>query len=683
MTPWHRGVDLIVPIVVGTLLTAGFWWPLFLGAGFVGGDVYNYFLPLKQFYAEGLRAGEWRFWHPGIGNGVPVLGESQTGFFYPFHLLVYHFLDVHTAYHVSFLGHYVLGYFLAYVLARRLPTGRLAALAGATIFVFGWFPARSCLEWAMVTGAWLPGAILCTMEWLRQGQRRWGLGVALITTAQLLAGHFQLAFVTVLSVTAVSLFWQAPNGGISWWRRGAVAVWLLVGFGCAAPQLIPTWQLKIRSQRAENTFGDTIEYGRIPPAYLLQAVIPWIIHADSTAWLHECGGNSNIVEAHLCFGSLPLLLLVVGLFKSRGALATRPWLFLAVFGVILATGIFSPLLRHWPGFGFFRYPGRYGLMTQLAAALGCALAADSWLKPGRRLRRTLFIIGLLVTCGELYWIAQQVQFVTMVRPAPWYKLPLSSVGARLQPTDRVLAMDGNTLALTGASCVPPYLGMGPAEYYKWWARVPDVFHGRAVPTAEVIGFFHFVGITHVLTEHPLTSDWPMEFVWAGHDPFLHPRWGRSPSQPLYLYRIKTARGRVTIIPSSTKLDGISQDNSTDHQLPAWPPTDDSDTPISSAVIQVFTAHRIVVECQMSSAASLVLSDLLYPGWQARVDNQPVTPRTDIPWRVVDLPPGVHQVEWLYSPPDFYLGVAIALATMILTLLGLFLYHPNTQKAALH
>src|SRR6478672_8797756 len=150
----------MLPWLFGAGLTAGFWSPLLSGAGFLGGDVYNYFMPLKTYYAEGLKAGEIRFWHPKIGNGVSVLGESQTGVFYPAHLIAYRFLDVVPAYNAVFLLHTVLAFVFFVWLARHNGISLTASLLGAGVFTFGWFAPRACLEWAATTGCWFPLEIL-------------------------------------------------------------------------------------------------------------------------------------------------------------------------------------------------------------------------------------------------------------------------------------------------------------------------------------------------------------------------------------------------------------------------------------------------------------------------------------------------------------------------------------------
>lgn len=66
---------------------------------------------------------------------------------------------------------------------------------------------------------------------------------------------------------------------------------------------------------------------------------------------------------------------------------------------------------------------------------------------------------------------------------------------------------------------------------------------------------------------------------------------------------------------------------------------------------------------------LVLSELYYPGWEARVDGRPATLlRANVAFSAVWLPPGEHEVEWRFVPRIFQLGLAVS--TMTLALLAI-------------
>ena len=104
-----------------------FWWPLYTGGGLLGGDIYTYFFPQKAYLAEHLVEGELPLWNNRVGHGYPVAGESQTGLFYPFHLL-YAVLGLNVAYNTVQLVHYVLAFLFTWRYARQLGLGDVAGL---------------------------------------------------------------------------------------------------------------------------------------------------------------------------------------------------------------------------------------------------------------------------------------------------------------------------------------------------------------------------------------------------------------------------------------------------------------------------------------------------------------------------------------------------------------------------
>jgi hypothetical protein len=52
----HIQISIAI-LLLAVLLTVLFWGPLWLGYGFIGGDLYPYFFPQKTFLADRLHAG--------------------------------------------------------------------------------------------------------------------------------------------------------------------------------------------------------------------------------------------------------------------------------------------------------------------------------------------------------------------------------------------------------------------------------------------------------------------------------------------------------------------------------------------------------------------------------------------------------------------------------------------------
>jgi len=94
-----------------------------------------------------------------------------------------------------------------------------------------------------------------------------------------------------------------------------------------------------------------------------------------------------------------------------------------------------------------------------------------------------------------------------------------------------------------------------------------------------------------------------------------------------------------------------------------------------AVITRYDPERVEIAARSRGAGLLVLSDLDYPGWKARVDGEEVEIEpVDYLLRGVPLASGTHRVEFLYEPLSWRIGWMLTLAGLVavclLTFLGL-------------
>ncbi|MEZ6066449.1 MAG: hypothetical protein R3B90_12245 [Planctomycetaceae bacterium] len=206
-----RSSFLLAGLLAG-LLTVLFWPKLWQGAGIIGGDTYTYFFPQKAFYADALRAGEFPLWNNLVGHGFPLLGESQTAALYPPNLLLSRLFDLNTAYVISHLAHYWLAWMGCWLLGRRLDLNGWGAAFAATVYTYSWFPPRLALELAIIGGAWLPLALWAVESTFQTGRHRYLAALAAIFGMDLLAGHYNLAFITSLATGSyvVGRWWFGP-----------------------------------------------------------------------------------------------------------------------------------------------------------------------------------------------------------------------------------------------------------------------------------------------------------------------------------------------------------------------------------------------------------------------------------------------------------------------------------------
>ena len=437
-------------------LTLVFWLPIWTGAGFVGGDVYSYFFPQKVIYSESLHAGELPLWNARAGFGYPLLAESQTGIFYPPNLVLYRILDPHSAFHVSFLLHYFAAFVFASAAARRLGFGLLASWLTALVYVYGWFPPRTCVEWAIIGGTWLPAALWCAESFLSTRRWRFAIGLSGVLAVQLLAGHFQIAWFTLLLLAVyvpgrVFWFWddshrlsansQRPDsncrepmaesrGPLSQPYRitAVVFVAMFCGTSLAAVQLLPTYELKQRSQRVIVGKEHELDFGAIPPWYWTQIFRPTHWYSpltDREAAFRESPplgySRTNSAEAHLYLGVAPLLLAVVSLggllrdlaTKRRVERATLFWIFIAATSCLYTSGWLLPLTRYLPGFSYFQGVGRYGLLTTFAAAMLAGSVVDRFLREPDVSRKhvVVLLVGVVWSLGVCFFLGDDVSVV--------------------------------------------------------------------------------------------------------------------------------------------------------------------------------------------------------------------------------------------------------------------------------
>ena len=89
--------------------------------------------------------------------------------------------------------------------------------------------------------------------------------------------------------------------------------------------------------------------------------------------------------------------------------------------------------------------------------------------------------------------------------------------------------------------------------------------------------------------------------------------------------------------------------------------------MAAGIIQVVseTPNKLVIRASTSIDGWLVVPDVWYPGWRARVDQHdtPVR-RADYLFRAVELPQGDHEVVFSYRPVSFWAGLMLSVSAIM-------------------
>jgi hypothetical protein len=86
----------------------------------------------------------------------------------------------------------------------------------------------------------------------------------------------------------------------------------------------------------------------------------------------------------------------------------------------------------------------------------------------------------------------------------------------------------------------------------------------------------------------------------------------------------------------------------------------------STRVALYEPNRLLIEAKTDRPAVLVVSEVSYPGWEARLDGQPVQIFTaDYLLRGVAMPAGEHQIEMRYTAPGARRGAIVSVCTLFL------------------
>ncbi len=708
-------------------LTVVFWSELWLGGGIMGGDLYAYYFPQKCYLVEHWRAGEFPLWNSLVGHGYPLVGEGQTAPFYPLHLLVYGGAaagawSVNSAYNIVQVTHYSLAFLFAWMYLRCIGCRQLGALLGALVFTYSWFPPRLCWEWAINGGAWFPLTFWCIERYLRTARWRYLAWLSIVLGNQMLAGHFNLAFITQVVMAAyipLRLWWQpadlsAPVVASRHVYAIRLIMAILLGFALAAIQLAPSWELKQLSQRTGVHKEFDAGYGFIPLWYWktwARLVSPWM-------WSHHeqhlreapqlLASSTNKVEAHLYFGAEIVLLLV-----AAAAMGVIKW----ERKKLLVDDLPPPPLRGWFNglcATFFRLRRVQKPLNHRDKPGGgnAPALAFYWIWSG------IGLLALLLTSGLLLPVTRHVPgFAFFAGPGrfglvtTWAVSVLAALGWQSLSDSWPKRTRGVVFGLLVATTIGDLMWVGREAGYVSLVSKPALSQAKSSavqrvlrlnsPLLHEVRLFcrgpNLVTILDVASTPTYLGLSPAAYFDAatklpGDPPFDAPP---TPEQIAWLQR-----AGVTHILSFNPLDARQWPNTTliwegrDRFLnTAWGRPEPfylyefsggrgrvawlHPAANKSANMVEYRANRVTVETDSPAGDTLILTDLAYPGWYVTIDDLPVAGTIiDQMYRGVPVPPGRHRIEWTYRPNSVLWGGLVSGAALlfILTLAHLRFWH---------
>ncbi len=658
-----------------------------------------------------LLAGELPLWNPLLGMGAPLAANYQSSLFYPPHWLYFILAALGglplMAWGQALLvaAHLALAGIGAQRLLRAVGASELGQVIGALAFsLSGYLVARAHFLSINASLAWLPWILLAVYQLAHAPGRRTVLRLAALMAMQWLAGHAQMAWYSLLLAGGWLLFWLWPMArSIRWRAIAGMAASGVLALALSAVQLLPTAEYLLQSQRSAQVDTALAMTYSFWPWRLLTLLAPGLFGSPAAG---NFAGYGNFWEDAIYVGVVPLLLAALAARKLQSRRLALWLLSVVAVSLLLALGdntpVFPWLFAHVPSFAMFQAPTRFSLWAVLAFSLLAGLGVQYWRKPEGR---------------GLYWSRLAVAGSIAVLLGAGVGM-LFQVTGRLDIPDsyiRAMLVLGSTLLLftilnlrawslaepvhhwllAGLVTIELLLagwGLNPGAPLSLYASQPQhatlaaALDGARLymPTddEQALKFEHLLRFDTFYSADPLElrrSLLPNTSLLEGlpsannFDPLLPARYvqwiaaleaadSETRATMLAMMNVGVVQHvqggvvsyeRVEALPRA-QLYNCQPPEELTSQLPACLLLD------AAAIVQS-SANRVRVQVDAHAGGWLLLADTYYPGWHARVDGAPaeIVPAYGV-LRAVQLPEGAHEVEFIYRPLSFTLGLVSTL-----------------------
>jgi hypothetical protein len=661
------------------LLVAGVYWKLAL-PGFVWFDHYDLCqleIPRLEFLARSMHAGHFPLWDPHLWGGLPVLGSAQPGPVYPLNLLFLALPLRDGAIALAtlnwwFIAVHMVAAYGCYLLCRGLGSSRIASMLGGVAFscagYFGSVPWLDNANGASVA----PLIVLFAMRiWSGcRGLRNAAL-LGLFLGLSWLSGHHETPLIisyAVLLFTVALVLWRR-RFNVPMLARIALA--FVIAGAIGAVQILPLYEFGRLAKRWVGT----------PQPIGWQDKVPYSVHQQySLSWKGVLGlvVPTPTAEAHttVFVGVAIVTLASLGLVYGWRNRPVRYVALLGAAGLLYSLGGNTPLHRLayavLPMLDKARTPVRGMFLVGLALAVLAACGADVLLERRLSLR---FAAPLLIAVGALFAALHWTGWLTPMYPA----VPTHYFAKGVAALAVLIALSswrtGNRVVRGLALTLAVLVEVSTVAAF----RVTPLAPGHTVCAASMLDHQDLVAqLRSAVGDGRITVDW--------NDLMFNPgdQYGFDQLQSFVAGVPANMLQLILQNPRAQQLMGVTLHLGRNGVEPvprpamprAWAETK-CFTP--GPVVQRPDSDDVILTATLVCPGRVVLSDTMYPGWEARVDGRPAALQEA--WgalRSVEVEAGAHRIEMHYRPASVRFGAGLTGAGL-LACLGLLLWDRRSRS----
>ncbi len=714
---------------------------IFITGDLAASDIMEQNYPMRNFLGQSLKNGFFPLWNPYIFCGFPSFAEGQGGFFYPLNLLLFYLLPAWVAYNYSVILTFFLAGIFTFFYARLIKLSKSACLLAGIIFMFSGFFVTRLKHINMINAAcWLPLMFFLIEKYFRTENIYYAIFTGIIWAIQILAGHFEIAYYSILGIGLYFLFklylvYRTQKNILLILKKVIIFLFIgLIGLGLSAIQLFPSYEYSKYSIRTKGLSYEEATMWTFYPGDLVNFLMPYY-YGDPAKATYD-GKRGIFWENCVYVGLLPLFLAFVSLFllfKKYKLLKNKPATlvtlssgmrqYIIFFSCLALLSLLTVMKRSFflfrifwfllPGFKFFRFQQRLLLFTEFSLALLAAIGFEFIIQKLRKGEKEvfrnivflvivvdLFIFGIrhnpTVSLGEWFSKPETVNFLEKDKGqyriyslGHFYTWPLAYRLAQGWKGDLTPYFGHRKVLPENFNMVYNIFSAGgyTSLFLRRFSQVENIIwkntsltqDGNAFLAPQAIRILSLLNVKYIPTLWKLNSDLLEMKMETEFYPMM---------PKIKIYENKQFMPRVFLVSQcksvSSEKEILSKLNDPNFDLEKNVIVEEEvshgSLSIEGSNLEIihYSPQEIRIKVRLNENGFLVLSDTDYPGWEVFINEKEGKILTaNYVMRAVALTKGIHEVRFIYKPLSFKRGLMVSFITLSITIL--FIFRPLVKK----